>query len=123
MFARQRGATFIGMLVIGGILALGLYAAMRLVPVYFEYMEVVRAMEQTAKEHAGNPTNPQELRSSLDRRWTVEDIKSIQPKQMIIKRVGSGYTMQAQYRSVVPFIANVSFAVDYDKTVMVAGGQ
>jgi hypothetical protein len=123
MFARQRGATFIGMLVIGGILALGLYAAMRLVPVYFEYMEVVRAMEQTAKEHAGNPTNPQELRSSLDRRWTVEDIKSIQPKQMIIKRVGNGYTMQAQYRSVVPFIANVSFAVDYDKTVMVAGGQ
>lgn len=123
MFARQRGATFIGMLVIGGILAFGLYAAIRLVPVYFEYMEIVRAMEQTAKEHAGNPTNPQELRSSLDRRWTVEDIKSIQPKEMLIKRAGSGFTMQAQYRALVPFVANVSLAADFDKTVTVPGAQ
>ena len=51
MRSRQRGATFIGMVVIIAILGFALYAAMRLTPLYFEYMEVVRAMEQTAKEH------------------------------------------------------------------------
>lgn len=123
MFARQRGATFIGMLIIGAILGAGLYMAIRLVPVYFEYMEVVRAMEQTAKEHAGNPTSPQELRSSLDRRWTVEDIKSISPKEMEIKRAGGGYTMRANYRAEVPFVANISLIAAFDKTVDVRGVQ
>lgn len=123
MFARQRGATFIGMLIIGVILGAGLYMAIRLVPVYFEYMEVVRAMEQTAKEHAGNATNPQDLRNSLDRRWTVEDIKSISPKQMEIKRAGGGYSMRAAYRAEVPFIANIALVAAFDKSVDVRGPQ
>ncbi|MET0496911.1 MAG: DUF4845 domain-containing protein [Steroidobacteraceae bacterium] len=117
MFVRQRGATFLGMLIIGSIVGLALYAGMRLWPLYFEYMEVARAMDQTAKEHAGKPTSPQELRDSLDRRWTIEDIKSITPKQMEIKRAGSGYTMRAAYRAEAPFIANVSLVVDFDKSV------
>ena len=82
MFVRQRGATFLGMLIIGSIIGLGVYALIRLWPLYFEYMEVARAMEQTAKEHSGNPTSPPELRKSLDRRWTIEDIKTISPKDM-----------------------------------------
>ena len=34
---------------------------------------------------------PVELRKSLDRRWIVEDIKTIQPKDIEIKKTGSGY--------------------------------
>lgn len=117
MFARQRGATFIGMVIIIAILGSALYAGMRLTPLYFEYMEVVRAMEQTAKEHSGEPTSPQALRTSLDRRWTIEDIKSIEPKDMEIKKSGNGFTMRAYYRAEAPFVANVSLVVDFDKTV------
>lgn len=117
MFARQRGATFIGMVIIIAILGFALYAGMRLTPLYFEYMEVVRAMEQTAKEHQGEPTSPQALRTSLDRRWTVEDIKSIDPKDMEIKKSGKGFTMRAYYRAEAPFVANVALVVDFDKTV------
>jgi len=117
MFARQRGATLIGMLVIVAILGIGLYAAIRLTPLYFEYMEVVRAMEQTANESKGEATSPQTLRTSLDRRWTVEDIKSIDPKDIEIKKTGKGFTMRAYYRAEAPFLANVSLVVDFDKSV------
>jgi Domain of unknown function (DUF4845) len=120
MRSRQRGATFIGMVVIIAILGFGLYGAIRLVPLFFEYMEVVRALEQTAKEHSDNPTTPQQLRVSLDRRWTIEDIKSLQPKDVLIKRTQAGWTMQAWYRAEAPFIANVSLVADFDKTVTVA---
>jgi Domain of unknown function (DUF4845) len=87
--------------------------------VFFEYLEVVRALEQTAKEHRGNATNPTQLRTSLDRRWTVEDISSLQPKDVVIKRSAGGYTMQAWYRAEVPFVANVSLVADFNKTVTV----
>ncbi|AMN47301.1 hypothetical protein ACG33_09380 [Steroidobacter denitrificans] len=113
----QSGATFIGMLVIVAILGLGLYGAIRLVPLYMEFMAVARALDQTAKEAAGSRTSPGELRSSLDRRWTIEDITSLQPKEVEIRRSGNGYSMRAWYRAEAPFIGNVSLVVDFDKTV------
>jgi hypothetical protein len=121
MRSRQRGATFIGIVVILAILGFALYAAIRLTPVYFEYMAVARALEQTAKEHAGGPATAQDLRNSLDRRWTIEDITSIEPKDIEIKKAGSGFTMRAWYRAEAPFIANVSLVADFDKTVRVGG--
>ena len=121
MRSRQRGATFIGIVVILGILGFALYAAIRLTPVYFEYMAIARALEQTAKEHAGGGTSPQDLRNSLARRWTIEDIHSIQVTDIEIKKAGTGYSMRAWYRAEAPFIANVSLVADFDKTVPVGG--
>ncbi|HKQ81478.1 MAG TPA: DUF4845 domain-containing protein [Steroidobacteraceae bacterium] len=117
MRARQGGATFLGMVIILAILGFGVYAGIRLVPLYFEYMEVVRAMDQVAKEYNGEPVTVAQLRTSLDRRWTIEDIKSIQPKDMEIHKQGNGVTMRAFYRAEAPFVANVSLVVDFDKTV------
>jgi hypothetical protein len=117
MFRRQRGATFLGMLTIIAILGFALYGGIRLTPLYLEYMAIVRALEQTAKEHNDGPTNPQELWTSLDRRWTIEDIKSIQPKDVEIKRTASGFTMRAYYQAKAPFVGNVSLVADFDKSV------
>ena len=120
MRSRQRGATFLGMVVILAILGFALYAGIRLVPIYLEYMAVARALEQTAKEESG-ATSPQTLRNALDRRWTIETIDSIQPKDIEIKKAGSGFTMRAWYRAEAPFISNVSLVADFDKTVKVGG--
>jgi hypothetical protein len=120
MRSRQRGATFLGMVVIIAILGFALYAGIRLTPMYLEYMAVARALEQTAKEESG-ATSPQTLRNALDRRWTIETINSIQPKDIEIKKAGSGFTMRAWYRAETPFISNVSLVADFDKTVRVGG--
>lgn len=117
MRSRQRGATFLGMVTIIAILGFALYAGIRLAPLYFEYMAVVRALEQTAKEGA---TSPQELRISLDRRWTIEDIHSLDTKEIEIKKGdGGAFTMRAWYRAEAPFVGNVSLVADFDKTVRV----
>jgi hypothetical protein len=120
MRARQRGATLLGMVTIIAILGFALYAGIRLTPLYLEYMAIARALEQTAKENSG-ATSPQTLRNSLDRRWTIETIDSIQPKDIEIKKAGSGFTMRAWYRAEAPFISNVSLVADFDKTVKVGG--
>ena len=66
-------------------------------------------------------SSPQTLRNALDRRWTIETIDSIQPKDIEIKKAGSGFTMRAWYRAEAPFISNVSLVADFDKTVKVGG--
>lgn len=119
MRSRQRGATFLGMVTIIAILGFALYAVIRLVPLYVEYMAVSRALTQTANDSANTATTPNSLRTALDRRWVIEDIKSIQPKEIDIKKGEKGYTMRAWYRAEVPFVANVSLVAEFDKTVEV----
>lgn len=120
MRSRQRGATALGMLTIVAILGLAVFAAIRLVPLYLEYMAVSRALEQTAKENAG--ASQEALRTSLIRRWTIEDIDSIQPRDVEIKRGPNGsFVMRAWYRAEAPFISNISLVVDFDKSVTVGG--
>lgn len=125
MLARQRGATFLGMLTIAAILGFGLYAGMRLVPVYYEYMRVAKALDKVSNEFKGQPTSPEAIRLSLTRSWTVEDIESLDPKDpkaMVIKKEGEGFSVQAIYRAEAPFIGNIRFVVDFSKTVMVRSG-
>jgi Domain of unknown function (DUF4845) len=116
MRSRQRGATLIGMVTIIAILGFALYAGIRLAPLYFEYMAVVRAMEQTSKEAASGTSLP-ELRAALARRWTIEDIHSISGNDIEIKKTGGGFSMRAWYRAEAPFVGNVSLVADFDKTV------
>jgi hypothetical protein len=117
MYLRQRGATFLGMVTIIAILGCGVYGALRLTPIYMEYMAVSRALQQTAEEFDGDNPSVQQLRIALDRRWTIEDIMSLEPKDVEIKRTGKGYTLRAEYRAEAPFAGNVSLAVDFDKMV------
>lgn len=116
---RQCGATLLGILTILAILGFGLYGAIRLAPLYLEYMKVVKAMNQTASEAKGDDTSPAALRSSLDRRWAIEDIERLDVKDIEISKVANGFEMHAQYRAEAPFVANVSLVVDFDKTVEV----
>ena len=114
---RQRGATFLGIVIILAIVGCGLYAGIRLTPLYFEYMAVVRAMEQTAKEADPETVSPPDLRNTLGRRWEIEDIHSLDAKDIAITKTANGFSMNAAYRAEVPFVANVSLVVDFDKTV------
>ena len=119
MRSRQRGATFLGMVTIIAIIGFALYAGIRLTPLYLEYMAVVRALDQTAKELSGSGTTPQQLRTSLARRWAIEDIHSVDTNEIEIKKEGAGFSMRAWYRAEAPFIGNVSLVADFDKTVSV----
>ena len=97
MRPRERGATFLGIVIILLILGSALYAGIRLVPVYLEYTKVARSLEQVRDEHAAIDTNPALIRRSLERRWDVEDIHSIGWKEIEIDRTTAGYDMIASF--------------------------
>ena len=120
MKQRQRGATFLGIVVILLILGCALYAGIRLVPVYLEYSKVVRALEQVRDEHSAmDKTSPQMIRNSLERRWDVEDISRIGWKEIDIRKVNDGYEVEAAYDAEEPFAANLYLLVKFDKIVTI----
>jgi hypothetical protein len=115
---RQRGITFIGLLFIMALVALPVYAAIRLVPVYINYMSVSRAMESLKTEFKGAP-DPGGIRRSLDKHFQIDDTTGIQTKDMEFTKDNGAVTVHAAYEDKVPYIGNISLVVSFEKTVTI----
>jgi hypothetical protein len=119
MRQRQQGMTFIGLLCILALVGVIGYAGIRLVPVYLNYMKIARTMEMTAVEVKGDNPDPGNMRRILERHWTVEDPTAVDFKDIEITKDDSGVSMHVAYDDTVPYVANVSLSVHFDKTVKV----
>lgn len=116
---RERGVTFLGWIVILIPVAMVLYAGIRLVPVYLEYMKIARTLEQLTKESIGDPSDTRSLRYSIEKRFDVEDVHVITADDVKITKEGSGLKVQASYEATAPFVSNVYLLAVFDKTVVV----
>jgi hypothetical protein len=116
---RQLGMTFIGLLCILVLVGTIGYAGVRLVPVYLNYMKLARTMESAASEFKGETGSLDGVRKSLDRHWAIEDITAVDQKDIEITKVDNGLQLHVAYDDAVPYIANVSLSVHFDKTVKV----
>jgi anaerobic selenocysteine-containing dehydrogenase len=114
---RQRGMTFIGLLCILALLGLIGYAGLRLVPLYLNYMKVARSMEATASELKSDNPDPGSIRRSLEKHWQIEDISSVEAKEVEIVKNENGISLHVVYDDLAPYIDNVSLSVHFDKTV------
>jgi len=111
--------TFIGMLCVLALAGIIVYAGIRLVPVYLNYMKIARTMELTATEVKGDNPDPGNIRRILDRHWAIEDPSVVDYKDIEITKGENGVSMHLAYDDTVPYIANVSLSVHFDKTVKV----
>jgi hypothetical protein len=119
MHQSQLGMTFIGMLCILVLVGAIGYAVVRLVPVYLNYMKLARTMESAATEFKGESAGLDGVRKSLDRHWAIEDITAVDQKDIEITKDNGGLQMHVAYDDTVPYIANISLSVHFDKTVKV----
>jgi hypothetical protein len=119
MRRRQRGMTFIGLLTILTLVGVIVYGGIRLAPAYLNYLKVARGMSAAAEEHRGDNPDPASLRRTLDKHWEIDDTKVVDTKDIEITKDDSGVIMHVAYDDVVPYIANVSLSVHFEKTVKV----
>jgi hypothetical protein len=94
-------------------------AAIRLTPVYLEYMKINSSLEAMKTDLDGSNAGPAQIRTSLERRFDIEGVRSIKPTDMEIERTANGYRVQADYEGRASFIGNLYFVVDFDKSVEV----
>jgi hypothetical protein len=115
----QQGMTFIGLVCVLALAGVIVYAGIRLTPVYLNYLKVARTMEMTATEAKGDNPDPANIRHLLDRHWEIEDPTGVDEKDIEITKDDSGVVMHVAYDDSVPYVANVSLSVHFDKTVKV----
>ena len=116
---RQSGMTFIGMLFVLGMVGMFLYAGIRVLPLYLNYLKVSRSMEAAAGEFKSENPDQGAVRRSLDKHWQIEDISGVEAKEVEIAKDESGMVMHVSYEESAPYVANVFLSVHFDKTVKV----
>jgi uncharacterized protein DUF4845 len=116
---RQRGMTFLGLLCVLVPVGLVVYAGIRLVPVYLNYLKISRTLESTATEMKGDNPDPGAIRRVLERHWQIEDPSALDVKDVEITKDNNGVSIQAKYDDVVAYMGDVSLSVHFDKTVKV----
>ncbi len=119
MRKRQQGMTMIGIFFVLALVGVIGYAGMRILPLYLNYMKVSRSMDATASEFKGDAVDQVALRRTLEKHWQIEDIDSVQAKEVEITKDDTGTVMHVAYDDSAPYIANVSLTVHFDKTAKV----
>ena len=121
MRSKQRGVTFIGWLILLAPLAVVGYAGVRLLPVYLNYMKVVRALTLVASDASGN-SDPRSIRTTIDKHFEIDMVDYPQSKDIkVTKSPAGGWDVEAAYDDEAPLFANISLHVVFDKTVHTGG--
>ena len=119
MKKRQAGITTLGLVILASFVGLFAFAGIRLAPVYLNYMKVVGVVDGVRDEFDGTGASRAQIRSSVSRRFDIESVGIITAKDVKILKVDGGHEVAAMYSHKAPFIANISFVVDFDKRVLV----
>jgi hypothetical protein len=89
---QQQGLTFLGLLVVGILLAFAGVVFAQVVPTYIEFMAIEKAVQ---KSSAG--TTVAEVRSLFDKASQIDDIKSISGKDLEIGKEGDRVVVSFAY--------------------------
>lgn len=121
---RERGMTFIGWLFTIALCMIFILAAIRLVPVYLEYMTVRSAVDAAA--HSVHHPSRERLFRAVVRQFVVNQITAIHSRNVGITRSRHHFQLTVDYTTITPFLGNVGFAVHFHHTIRIpahAGGH
>ena len=116
---REDGMTTLGLIILVAFVGMFAFAGIRLTPVYLNYMKVLGVINGVQEEFDGTNASRSAIRSSISRRFDVESVGQITAREVTVTSVDGGFEVRANYNHNAPFIANVSFSVEFDKAVLV----
>jgi hypothetical protein len=120
MVRKQRGMTTIGMILAAAVMGLIVFAGLRLIPVYLDYMKVGGVLDSVQSELGGTNPSVGDLRRAIQNRIDIERVESVKADDYKISKAGKGYTVRVTYTQEAPYVANVYFLVKFDKSVEIA---
>lgn len=111
---KAQGITFIGFIFVLAVLGFFLYAGMQIGPVYMDHMSVKKAMKTVADE--GGNKSPGAIKQRISKLLYISYIDQVKPTDFKVVR-GNGRELKVKYTVEKPFIANLSFKMDFEDSV------
>ncbi len=112
----QSGITLLGFIIVLGVVGLFAYIGMKLFPMYSEYYSVKSALKGLANEPGIANTDPARIKDLFFRRLYISYSENVQPENVKITRVDSGWKMDVKYEVRKSLIANLDVVGKFDTT-------
>lgn len=119
MRREQTGMTLIGWILVLAIIGIFALAAMKLVPIYAQKLEVHSMLEALKQDFDGENASAQRLRRGLVDKYRAKDIDAIKVGDIEITPVKEGHEVRAYYEHKTPFFADLGLYVIVDKKVTI----
>ena len=103
--SRQRGLSFIGLVILGVAAVAAFAIGGQSVPIYLEYLAAKKAIEKAKIE-----TSVAGVRAAFDRAAAIDDIHSIQGKDLEVTKRGEKVVVSFKYSREIP-LAGPAFLV------------
>ena len=116
---RERGMTTLGFLILVVFIGLFAFAAIRLTPVYLNYVKVAGVLDGVYEEFDSQNPSRGAIMTSINRRFEVESVSIISDRDVKVTADSGGFLVEARYDHTTPFIGNLYFTVRFDKQVLI----
>jgi len=108
---RQLGVSLIGLILGAIVLIFVLLLFMKVFPPYLEFFTAKKFITQIAQEQRGGTVL--DIRRSWQLKTAIEDVNSINEKDLEITKEGGEVIISFSYRKDVPLFANVGVYLDF----------
>lgn len=110
---RQRGVTFIGMVLIAGLIVFAAVIGIKLVPAYIEYATVVNILRDIANSPEGRSGNLKDIQASYRKHAQIDAIETVKAEDLDVDKDGDQIVIRATYSTRVKLMGNVSACLDF----------
>jgi Tfp pilus assembly protein PilE len=106
--ARQRGLSIVGLVVLIVLIGILFVIGARVLPTFIEYRAI-----QSAVKKASSQSSVVEIQKAFDRSAAIDDITSVNAKELEIKKVNDETVISFAYTKKIPLFGPVSLSIDY----------
>jgi type II secretory pathway pseudopilin PulG len=114
---REAGVSLSGLIVVLVVLGAIALVAMKVFPAWAEYRAIKNAIVQAKAAGPGN----REMQQAFDRNAEINNITSINAKDLVISRDNGQADVSFAYEKRIPLAGNVSLLLDFDGTTDPSG--
>ena len=110
---KQKGVTFLGMVLVAIVIILVAIVGLRLFPAYLEYQTIKDTVKRLVTDPELKGATASQIKKSFDRHAVIDNITAIGPEDLDISIENGQATIKAEYAKKVPLFANVNFCIDF----------
>ncbi len=110
----QKGVTLTGMLVVSVLSMLLLLLGFKVLPVYLEYFTIEKHFKAMSLDPKLRGASRRAIESAWAARASVDDLRSMDPALIEVKREGEDVVVSADYSVKVPLFRNVAACFDFN---------
>ncbi len=119
---KQRGMTFLGLLIILGLIGFFAVVILKMTPLYLENSTVNSALDDLVQDAGIGKKGAKAIRKKIDRNFYINDVKNISAKEDIAiekSKEKKVWNVSANYEARTSLFGNVGIFIEFQKTVEV----